>query len=174
MNNSDSGIIRIISDVGFAAKALYYSGPFTNTGPVPPKVEKETSYTIVWSLSNTANNISKGVVRSSLPSWMKFAGPILPTGEDLVYNPSTKEITWNIGRIPKGTGITTADRSVSFQVIFTPSLSQARTTPIIINDAILTGHDDFANVEVRVNKTSLRTLLNNDPLFSSVGGMVVE
>jgi len=174
LKNSNSTIVRIISEVGFAAKALYYSGLFTNTGPIPPKVEKETSYTIVWSLSNTANNISKGVVRSSLPSWMKFAGPILPTGEDLVYNPSTKEITWNIGRIPKGTGITTADRSVSFQVIFTPSLSQARTTPIIINDAILTGHDDFANVEVRVNKTSLRTLLNNDPLFSSVGGMVVE
>lgn len=174
LNNSNSGIVRIISDVGFATKALYYSGSFTNTGPIPPKVAKETSYTIVWSLSNTANNISKGVVHSTIPSWMKFVGPIIPSGEDLTYNPSTREIIWNIGGIPKGTGITGLSRSVSFQVAFTPSLSQVNTVPIIINDAILTGHDDFANVDVRVNKTSLRTSLDNDPSFPSGGGLVVE
>ena len=174
LNNSESGIVRIISDVGFAGKALYYSSVFANTGPLPPKVEKETTYTIVWSLSNSANNISKAIVRSTIPSWMKFVGPISPADEDLVYNPSTKEILWNIGRIPKGTGISLPGRSVSFQVAFTPSLSQVRTLPVIINEAVLTGHDDFANVDVRVSKTSLRTQLDNDPLFPPNGGMVVE
>ena len=174
LNNSDSGIIRIISDVGFAAKALYYSGPFTNTGPVPPKVEKETSYTIVWSLSNTANDISKSIIRSTLPSWIKFKGPISPLQEDLTYNPSTKEIIWNISRIQKGAGITAPGRSVSFQVAFIPSLSQAGTLPVIINEAILTGYDDFANVDVKVNKAPLRTQLDNDSSFPSAGGMVVE
>jgi len=174
LNNSDSGTIRIISDVGFATKALYYSGAFTNTGPIPPKVGEETSYTVVWSLSNTANDVSKTIIRSSLPSWMKFSGSVSPSTEDLTYNPSTKEIVWNAGRIAKGTGITGSSRSVSFQIIFTPSLSQVRTTPIIINDAILTGHDDFANVDVRVSKTSLRTQLINDPLFPPAGDVVVE
>lgn len=174
LNNSDLGIVRIISDVGFAGKALYYSGPFTNTGPMPPKVGKETSYTIVWSLSNTANNISKGAVRSSIPSWMKFTGSISPSGEDLIYNSSTKEIVWNIGGIPKGTGIALPGRSVSFQLMFIPSLSQVNTMPVIINDSILTGHDDFAKVDVRVSKTSLRTQLDNDPLFPPAGGAVVE
>jgi len=174
LNNSDSGIVRIISDVGFSAKALYYSGPFSNTGPVPPKVEKETSYTITWSLSNTANSISKGIVSSTIPSWIKFAGSISPSDENLTYNSSTREITWNIGEIPRGTGITTADRSVSFQVILTPSLSQINTTPFIINDSILTGHDDFTNVDIRINKKSLRTQLDDDPLFPPAGGRVVE
>jgi len=174
LNNSDSSIIRIISDVGFTTKALYYSGPFANTGLIPPKVEKPTTYTVVWSLSNTANNISKAVINSSLPSWMTFVGPISPPDEDLTYNPSTKEIVWNIGGIPKGTGITAPNQSVSFQVSFTPSLSQVGTIPIIINDAILTGHDDFANVDVKVSKTSLRTQLDNDPAFPLGGGAVVE
>ncbi|OGI94765.1 hypothetical protein A3A03_02690 [Candidatus Nomurabacteria bacterium RIFCSPLOWO2_01_FULL_40_18] len=174
LNNSESSTIKIISDVGFVTKALYYSGSFTNTGPVPPKVEQATSYTITWSLSNTSNSISKATVSSSLPSWMKFAGPIAPTSEDLTYNPSTRAITWNAGRIQRGTGITGAPRSVSFQVIFTPSLSQVRTTPIIVNDAVLTGHDDFAKVDVKVSKTSLRTQLENDPLFPASGGVVVE
>ncbi len=174
LNNSESGIVRIISDVGFMNKALYYSGPFVNKGSVPPKVGKETSYTVVWFLSNTSNNISKGVVRSSIPSWVNFVDSISPTTENLTYNPSTREITWDIGRIPRGTGITTAGRSVSFQVAFTPSLSQVGTTPVIINEAILTGHDDFANVDVKVSRPSLRTQLEDDPKFPHAGGTVVE
>ncbi|MES3032161.1 MAG: hypothetical protein V4699_02890 [Patescibacteria group bacterium] len=174
LHNSDSAIIRIISDVGLTAKALRYSGPFSNTGPIPPKVEQKTTYTVQWSLSNTANNISKAVINSSLPSWVSFVGPISPAEVDLIYNPATRSIVWNIGSIPKGTGITTAGKSVSFQVAFTPSLSQVGTTPIIINDAVLTGHDDFANVDVRVSKTSLRTQLDSDPSFPSGGGQVVE
>ena len=174
LNNFESSTVQIISDVGFATKALYYSGPFTNHGTLPPKVEKETTYTIVWSLSNTANNISKAIAQSSIPSWVRFVGPISPADEDLTYNNSTREIVWNIGNIPRGAGITGTARTVSFQVAFTPSLSQVGTTPVLINDAILTGHDDFANVNVRVSKTSLRTMLDNDPLFPPAGGVIVE
>jgi hypothetical protein len=174
LENSESSIIRIISDVGLANKAIYYSGPFSNTGPVPPKVGEKTTYTVVWTLSNNANNISKAIVRSSLPSWMGFVGTVSPSSEDLVYNPSSKEIIWNIGNIPKGTGVTGAGREVAFQVTFTPSLSQVGSVPVIVNEVTLTGHDDFANVDVRVNKASLRTRLDNDSLFPPTGGVVVE
>src|SRR3989344_4569118 len=51
LTSQESSVIRIISDVGFAAKALYYSGPFVNKGSIPPKVEQETTYTVVWALS---------------------------------------------------------------------------------------------------------------------------
>ncbi|MEK9182853.1 MAG: hypothetical protein AAB809_02115 [Patescibacteria group bacterium] len=174
LSNFESSTIRIISDVGFVAKALYYSGPFTNKGPIPPKVETETTYTIVWTLSNSANNISKAQINSSIPSWMRFVGLISPASEDLVYNPSTREIVWNIGNIPKGTNITVAGREVAFQVVISPSSSQVGSIPVIINDATLTGHDDFANVGVKVNKVRLNASLFNDPLFSSSGGVVVE
>src|SRR3989344_2144918 len=155
INDSSSAIIRIISDIGFSAKALYYSGPFANTGLIPPKTEQTTTYTIVWTLSNTANNISRAQINSTLPPWVNFAGAFSPADENLTYNPSTKGIVWNVGKIPKGAGITGPSRSVSFQVSFTPSLSQVGTTPTIINDSILTGHDDFANVDVKVNKMGL-------------------
>jgi hypothetical protein len=174
LKNSETKIVRIISDVGLASKALYYFGPFTNTGPVPPRVENETTYTISWSLSNTSNSISKAEVRSTIPQWMRFVGLISPESEDLVYNPSTKEIIWSVGTIGKGTGITEGGREVFFQVALNPSLSQVGTAPIILNDTILTGHDDFANVDVRVNKASLNTRLPNDTAFPSSGDRVVE
>jgi hypothetical protein len=174
LKNSDSSTIKIISDVGFANKALYYSGPFVNTGPIPPKVEKETTYTIVWSLSNSSNNITKGIVRSSLPTWVKFVGPVSPPGEDLVYNSSTKEIVWNVGNINRGVGVTSQNREVAFRISFLPSLKQVGTMPTIINDAFLTGHDDFANVDIRVNKPALSTNLLSDSSFPPGGERVGE
>ena len=174
LNNSESKIIRVTSDVGLAGKAIYYSGPFTNTGPIPPKADQETTYTIVWSLSNSANNISKAKLVSTLPPWVRFTNAFSPSSEDLTYNASTKEIVWNIGAIPKGVGITGSEREISFQVGLTPSLSQLGTSPVIINDAVLTGHDDFANVDIRVNKGSLNTRLSNDSLFPTGGDRVIE
>ena len=174
LDNSESKVIRIISDAGLAAKALYYSGPFTNTGPIPPKAGQSTTYTIVWTLSNTANNISNAQVHATLPSWVDFVGPISPPSEDLTYDPASKQITWNIGGIPIGTGITAPDREVSFQVTLNSSLSQVGTSPVVINDAVLTGHDDFANVDITVNKNSLNTQLYNDSAFPGGGDRVVE
>ncbi|KKS05015.1 MAG: hypothetical protein UU82_C0002G0023 [Candidatus Nomurabacteria bacterium GW2011_GWC2_41_8] len=174
LNNSTSAVVRIISDVGFSAKALYYSGPFANTGPIPPKAEKTTTYTIIWTLSNTANSISKAQINSTLPPWIVFSGFFLPAAENLSYNPSTREIIWNADRILKGAGITGAKKEIAFQVSFTPSLSQVGTIPVIINAAILTGHDDFANVDVRVNKIGLNTKLDSDIAFPVNGSVVVE
>jgi len=174
LNNSTSATIKIISDVGFSAKGLYYSGPITNTGPIPPKAEQATTYTIVWTLSNTANSISKARINSTLPPWVTFMGTISPANENLIYNSSTKEIVWDVDRIPKGTGITGVSRSVAFQISFIPSLSQVNTSPIIINDAILTGHDDFANVDIKINKSSISTKIESDGNFPPKGGVVTN
>lgn len=174
LTNSSSADIKIVSDIGFSAKALYSSGPFTNTGPIPPKVGEATTYTVVWSLSNTANSISNVEVTSTLPAWMTFVGPFSPANENLIYNPSTREITWGADRIPAGAGIVGDPRSVSFQVSFTPSLSQVGTIPDIVSSATLTGHDDFANVDVKVNKGALNTQLGSDPSFPNNGSIVSD
>jgi hypothetical protein len=174
LTNSSSAAINIISDVGFSDEAFYYSGAFTNTGPIPPAVGKATTYNVVWSLSNTANSISNAQVIATLPAWVNFVGSFSPSSEDLTYNSVTKQITWNVDRIPKGAGITGNPRSVTFQVSLTPSLSQVGAMPIILNDAVLTGHDDFANVDVKVEKAGLTTNLDSDGAFPIDGGNVVN
>lgn len=174
IDNSESKVIRIISNAGLATKALYYSGPFQNTGPIPPVAEKETTYTIVWTLSNDSNNISNAQVRSSLPPWVRFVGPVDPKTENVTYNSSTQEVVWAVGSIPAGTGGSSPNREASFQVALTPSLSQVSTAPALINDAILTGFDDFAKVNVTVHKAPLNTALINDPAFPVGGDRVID
>ncbi|MBI5139222.1 hypothetical protein HZA26_01285 [Candidatus Nomurabacteria bacterium] len=174
LKDSESKKIRVSSDVGLVAKILYYSSSSANTGLIPPKVGKETTYTVSWSISNTSNNISKTEVRSTLPSWVKFVGLVSPTTEDLTFNAFTKEVVWDVGSVKKGAGITDKAKEVFFKISFTPSLSQVDTIPTLVRDTVLTGHDDFANVDVRISKNSLSTNLTSDPGFPPSGAKVVE
>lgn len=174
LKNSSTAIVKIISDVGLSTKALHYSGSFENTGPIPPRAEQSTTYTIVWSLSNTANSLSKVRVNSTLPPWMSYTGMVWPQDENLTYNASTKEIVWSVDRVQKGAGITGAPRSVSFQVSLKPSVSHVGSAPVLVNDVVLTGHDDFANVDVKTIKAGINTRLDNDPSFPSDGSLVTN
>ncbi len=172
--NSESKVIKVLSDVGLATKALYFSGPFKNSGPIPPKKEQETTYTIVWAISNTSNNLSNVQVRSSLPAWVNFVGNISPPSEDLKYNSSSKELIWNIGALSRGSGISQEGREIAFQISLKPSISQLNTSPVIINETVLSAKDDFANAEIKVYRNSLNTRLLNDPSFPTYGEIVIE
>ncbi|MFZ2150076.1 MAG: hypothetical protein WAV15_02875 [Minisyncoccia bacterium] len=172
LQNSSSALVRIISDVGFTPKAYYYSGPIKNSGPIPPKAEQVTTYTILWTLTNTSNSISGAQVNATLPPWMNFEGSISPAGQDVTYDAAARAIKWNAGRIPKGAGISAASPTVAFKVSFKPSVSQVGSTPNIINSSILTGRDDFAKVDVRVNKGPLTTKMEGDAAFPQNGGIV--
>lgn len=174
LKNSESKTVKIISDTTFASSGLYYSGPFKNTGPMPPKAEQETSYTITWTLSNTSNTISKAQVKATLPSWVRYVGQASPASESLVYNSAAREVVWNAGTIQKGAGITGASKEVSFQVALTPSISQVGEAPVLVNSSVLTGHDDFANVGIEVKRSAITTRISNDPLFLPENSRVVE
>ncbi len=174
VKSGETKTIRMISDVGLVSKALYYVGPFKNTGPIPPKAEQETTYTVVWSVSNSSNSLSKVEVHATLPQLVRFVGTTLPEDGSLKYNASTKEISWNVGNVPKGTGLSSSTREMAFQIAFTPSLSQAGTAPTLMNEATLTGHDNFANVNVKVSKALLTIRLFNDPDFPTGGDRVAE
>lgn len=174
IESGETKVVKVISNVGFSNQVVYYTGPFTNSGPIPPKVGSETTYTVTWSLTNTSNIIRNTKVRATLPPWVNFVGTVSPESANVTYNSSTKEITWDAGTIPRGAGFGNDGPQVSFQISFIPSLSQVDETPDLLNDAVLTGRDDFANVEVRVNRSSLNTKLSGDTVFDAKKARVVE
>lgn len=174
IKSGESRTIKIITDMSLVVKSAYNSTLIKNTGPIPPKVGKETTYTITWSISNTANSISKAEIRAKIPSWIKWKGVISPSGESITYDQDTREIVWSAGRVNRGAGLSASAREASFQLGFTPSLSQVDTAPGLLGESILTAHDDFANVDLRTSRSALTTKLNNDSIVTGSGGIVVE
>ncbi|MEN9614087.1 MAG: hypothetical protein RLZZ347_394 [Candidatus Parcubacteria bacterium] len=166
--------IKISSDLILSAAALYSTGPFKNTGAIPPKVDTETTYTILWTLSNSSNAVTDAKVSSVLPSYVKWLGVVSPSSESVTYNPVGGEVVWDAGDVPAGTGFSKNKHQVAFQVSFTPSLSQLGSVPKLTNEVVVSGTDSFTNSELKDIKNGLTTRLSTDPSFVAGNDAVVK
>ncbi len=164
--------IKINSDFELGAEATYSTGPFANTGPMPPQAGSPTTYTITWTLANSANNIINAEARSTLPTYVSWVGTSTPASENITFDASSKSILWKIGSVSGGTGYTGGTRSVSFQVILLPSVSQVGSIPQLILETKLTGTDSFTQQSLDSTHPALNTHLTNDPMYSKADRVV--
>lgn len=166
--------IKISSNVALVARIIHSTGPIVNTGLIPPKADKETTYTVVWSVSNGTNDLNQAKVSAILPSYVRYTGVVSPASESVTFNPVGGEVTWEIGNLPIGIGISKPIKEVSFQIALLPSLSQVGNIPRLIEETTLIAFDNFTNSFVKDIKGSLTTRISTDPKFKSGDEFVVE
>ena len=159
--------INLTTDLGLASQAFYFTGPFENSGPMPPQAEKETTYTITWVVTNTKNNVSNAKVVATLPSYVSWNNVISPSSEKISFDSVTGGLVWDVGNVPAQTGFSNPKREVSFQITLKPSISQVDSSPVLIGTQTLTGYDNFANTEVDDTRSALTTRLGEDGQFTS-------
>lgn len=169
-----SRTIKLNSIFRLSAKVLHKTGPLTNTGPIPPKVDQETTYSVDLSVLNTSNDVSDSYVKAVLPQGVKFLGEVTPNTEKLTYNPVTSEIRWDLGKVAAGTGVKVAPREVIFKVGVTPSLTDSQRSATVVKNVLLSGVDTFTNNTLQDNKNLLDTRLLSEPGFEMSDGLVVE
>ncbi len=168
------GVLRLSTDAFLSATVLHGSGPIDNTGPMPPKVENETTYTVFWQIASSINDIGGAKVTAKLPPYIAWKGVMEPADEDVAYDQSTGLITWNVGTVRAGAGYKTSARELAFQIGITPSVNQVGSSPVLIEDATFRGTDGFAGVMVGYEQELLTTLLENDPSFNEDDDRVVD
>lgn len=124
-------MIKIASQVEVSAKAYRNIGPFNNTGPIPPKADKESTYTVTWTITNTTNNLKDAVVYTTLPAGIVWKAETSPSSESVIFDPSTRIVSWEAGNVTAGAGFAYSPKTVSFKVGITPSLNQVGTMPFL-------------------------------------------
>jgi hypothetical protein len=149
--------LRISSVLTLLGTLEYEKGPFENTGPVPPKAEEKTTYTIIWSLKNSTNDLADATVRATLPPYVEWVGVSIPQNEQIEYNPEVREITWKPGQIKAGAGYSVTAREVSFQVRIEPSISQVGAEIPIVGNARATAIDRFTETGITSSIDALVT-----------------
>ncbi len=174
VSTSLSRSIKIATNLFLNSQIFHNSGPFQNTGPIPPKAEQETTYTITWSLANSANNLENVKVTAALPSYARWTNLKDPTGEKISYNASNRVVTWDVGSLPGAAGYDTPARAASFQVAFLPSISQIGQTPAIIGDTTAQGQDVFSKTTVTAIRRAQSANLQNDANFILDSDKVVQ
>jgi hypothetical protein len=172
VTETQSKIIKISSLFSLAQRAVYSTGPFTNSGPIPPVANQKTTYTVIWSLSNSANALSGITVRAKLPSYITWLGAFSPSSEKVSYNSETREILWQLSDLPSRLGYGSPAREMAFQIAFTPSVSQQNAEPVLIPETDADATDNFTNADLTSIKRGLTTNIDTDPRFSAGSGVV--
>ncbi len=166
--------LRVASRVVLSQKGYFHTSRVVNVGPLPPKVGRETTYVIVWSLTNSLNDIGDVRVSAIVPAYMRWMGTVVPVDPTLTFDKTTRQVTWTPGMISAGTGYSGRTREVAFQVGLTPVLSQVSQVPELISEARLEAQDLFTKTAISQNARAVTANIPDDPETKGDLGRVVE
>lgn len=166
--------VRIASNVSLSGRVVRSIGPFTNLGPIPPRAEQASTYTVIWDADNTSNAVGNAQAVATLPAYVKWLNAVSPSSESVSYDKNSGQVIWNIGTLnPDGAGLSNR-REAAFQVSITPSITQVGKTPTLVNPATLTGTDDFTGTPVSSQQDLLTTRFSTDPVYQDGNEIVAK
>lgn len=145
------------------ARAYYIDSTIPNAGPYPPEVNRATTYTVHWVLTNYATDMSNVKVSAFLQNGSRFTGKIKTNADTApVYNPLTGEVEWELARIPAGKGIMDKPLEASFQIENMPSANQLGQNIILIGKTKLMATDEFAGRQFETTDSEITSDLPDD------------
>lgn len=141
---------KINTKLDLVSKVYFYEPRpgIYNTGLIPPKVNELTTYTVHWQIINTSNDIEGVKVRTILPQGINWTNYYIKdvVNSQIYYNERTKEVVWEINKVPSGTGVISSPYELVFQIGLTPSINQINQTPTILNESTVEAKDSFTKI----------------------------
>lgn len=167
--------IAVSSDLRVTAQGLYYANPFTSVGPLPPQAGTETTYGVVFTLTNTTNKIENARLTATLPLYVRWIGIYSPASERLTFNQNDSTVTWDIGTVEPGVGVDgTQPRQAAIAIGFTPSTSQIGQEPPLLQNIMFSGVDSATDESISREIVNVTTNILGDPGFSVTNATVVR
>ncbi|MBU2025685.1 MAG: hypothetical protein ABIC19_03555 [Patescibacteria group bacterium] len=162
--SSSKKSVKINTKVIFEAFGVYSDSLLPGTGPIPPRIGEETTYTIHYKITNINNDISNTIVKTTLPDYVLWKNSVYPTRtEQLTFDERSKELTWNISSVPALSGTQLGAKEIAFQISITPQEHQFDQELILINQSSFSCQDKFTGKNYQLTQNPVSTLLPNDP-----------
>lgn len=166
--------VVLATQASFISRGLHFSGPFKDLGPVPPQVDKETQYTVVWSLRNTTNTLENAVVTAKLAPAVSWTGQVdTEATSTITFDEASHTVTWRVGKLAGGAGVgARPPREIAFQVALTPAQSMISLTPKLLVSQEFNAKDLVTGQMIRVTSQDLDASLVSDPQAPKEAGKV--
>lgn len=132
------------------ASTRYKNSVLTNSGPIPPKANVETSYSVSLNVSSQ-NALSAAKVSFTLPIYVSWRGETTDN-ERITYDARTKTVTWNIGEMKRGE-LATGEVSL----LVKPSLSHLGQSPAITSGVVLDVLEADSRARLKMTLSPLTT-----------------
>jgi len=165
---------KVNSKLEISQRGFFEEEVFGNSGPIPPKVGKDTTYTIIWQVKNYYNEMKNVKVRAILPEEVKLTGNIFPDEEadKFTFDFKSREIVWDIGDLEPGRGVIDEAPNVSFQISLGPTSSQKGNPALLIEKAMVSGEDQWTEQILETEDEAVDTTLPDDPEVTEEEGIV--
>ena len=157
---------KVMTNIVLGASSLHSSGPLSNSGPIPPRANQTTTYSVVWSVRNEGSAVAGGIVSATLPSYVTYTDITSGAGS-FSYNDASRTVSWNVGDLAQG-----ASAQGIFQVSLTPSTSQKGNVLSLTRTSSFSGYDRFASVQISAAADPATTETKNDPGYSPTNAAV--
>lgn len=154
--------VKVATTVALSAATLHSSGTQNNSGPIPPKANQATTYSVVLTAQSRGSAVAGGTVTTILPSYISYTGLTSGAGT-FSYDTASRTVSWSTGDLAQG-----AQAQGAFQVSFTPSTSQKGSAPVLTGSLTFSGYDRFAGVQISETADPVTTETPQDPGYVSM------
>ena len=148
------------------AHTQYKSSPFSNTGPIPPHPNQDTTYTVHLQVT-AQNTLSSAKVSFTLPTYVSWRG-ITSDTTNITYNSKTRTVSWEIGRLNQN-----MNSIADIGLMVRPSQSHVGQSPVITSGIILNADEEVSHAHLQTTRAPLTTALYNE-VWSQNPSLVVE
>ena len=160
ITSEDTADLVIQGNTVLTQRVLRDSSLLNGQGPLPPEVDEDTSYIVVWELSNDINSLADTKVEASLPRWVDWRGVSVPSNEEIEYDPNGNTISWHVGSLES------MQRLVHFEIWITPQDDHFDKRPTLMHSTVLTARNKATRNVVNQRIGSVTTALPDDPDIS--------
>ncbi|MCD4693881.1 hypothetical protein K8R62_00810 [bacterium] len=130
-NKSNMIVNKINSDLRLLEEIRYFNEDNipVGTGPLPPKVDEETTFKVYWTLENNLHELKDLKVIYKLPENVTWGEKNRTSVGTVYFNPENKEIVWDVGRLP----LAIYKASAEFNISLTPGEGDQNKILVISN-----------------------------------------
>lgn len=161
---SDRFLLPVTTDALLGIDAFYDDGRLgiTSTGPLPPKVGEQTTYTLRTRIGSSLNDIEQAKVVIILPDGVSYTTKFYKTIGDIDFNSRTNTLVWTIPLLEGLVGRAGPLHELDMQIAITPGANIRGQTVPFVQSINMTGTDSFTDKLLQASVTSLPTTRTAD------------
>ncbi len=160
---SAQGEVKINSKLVLDTSAEYNSDKVENFGPIPMKVEEETTFAVKFEIKNTSNDLKNVVLKATFPSGVVWKNNYKSDDEAGVqFNERTNHLEWVLGTVNAGTGFFNDSKELVFQIGVIPSVNQIDEYVNLVNQIDVEAEDVYTGNKVQYEFGGLASLHVSD------------
>lgn len=167
---SDRFLMPVQTGILLGVDAFYDDGRLgiTSTGPLPPTVGQQTTYTLRTRVGSTLNDVESMKVIIVLPDGVAYTNKFYKTAGEISFNDRTNTMTWTMPLLEGLIGRAVPPHELDMQVAITPGENVRGQEVRLMQSIEASGTDSFTDSRGTATITEYPTTRSASPLNGEV------